>query len=323
MSEHDIHTPEADTEAAGLAEFDELADPTEVGDSTEDVDTSAAPDPAAAALGLRLGFVRGIAPTKWAKRYIVATHTRLQLVPVAAAFAPRVLDSPDYDMLLERTAPGAQPEGTGETGTRRSLRLYNEQIALVVPVDHELAEESEISAADLALVPLLDHPDHAPEWPAPEPWADPAWKPRNANAALELVATGAGAILLPLPLARHISSKKQHALLQVVGDGAPAGTTVWATWESSLDSADIQQLAGILRGRTARSSRLGSLAAGAPTEAPKKQPKQAPPKKQPKLKPNSRGAQLAAVREKAERAKAEKRAEKRKAKKGGGKRRSG
>lgn len=283
--------------------------------------TAAAPDPTTAALGMRLGFVRGISPTKWAKRYLVATHTPLELVPVAAAFAPRVTASPDYDMLLERTAPGARPAGTGEGGARRSLRLYNEQIALVVSVDHELAKDAEISAADLALIPLLDHPDHAPEWPAPEPWADPEWKPKNVRAALELVATGAGAILLPLPLARHISSKKQHALLQVTGDDGPAGTTVWATWEVAADSTEMQQLAGILRGRTARSSREGSLAAGAPTEAPKKQAAPAPKKKQPKLKANSRGAQLAAVREKAERAKAEKRAAARKAKKGGGKRR--
>lgn len=311
MSEHDTPMPDAITSDAAAV------DPV-TADNAEAPDV---PDHLAPALGLRLGFVRGIAPTKWAKRYIVATHTRLQLVPVAAAFSPRNLDSPDYDMLLERTAPGVKPAGTGEGGTRRSLRLYNEQIALVVSADHELAKDSEISAADLALVPLLDHPDHAPEWPTPEPWADPEWMPKNARAALELVATGVGSILLPLPLARHISSKKQHALLQVTGEGAPAGTTVWATWETAADSTDMQQLAGILRGRTARSSREGSLAAGAPTEAPKKKVAPAPKKKQPKLKANSRGAQLAAVREKAERAKAEKRAAARKAKKGGGKRR--
>lgn len=280
--------------------------------------TTPAPDPANEAPGMRLGFVRGIAPTKWAKRYLVATHTPLALVPVAAAFSPRTPDSPDYDMLLERTAPGSSPEGTEGGGARRALRLYSETIALVVPVEHELAEETEISVTDLALLPLLDHPDHAAEWPAPEPWADPAWKPRNASAALDLVATGVGLMLLPLPLARHLSSKKEHVLIAVVGGLAP--TSVWATWQASRDDADIQQLAGILRGRTARSSRLGSPAAGSPTEAPKKQPKLATPKKQPKLKPNSRGAQLAAVREKAERAKAEKRAAARKAKKGGGKR---
>lgn len=311
MSEHNTSLPGAITNDA---------DPVNAASSGE-AQSPTVPDHLAPALGLRLGFVRGIAPTKWAKRYIVATHTRLQLVPIAAAFSPRDPVSPDYDMLLERTAPGVRPVGTGENGTRRSLRLYNEQVALVVSVDHELAGDSEISAADLALVPLLDHSDHAPEWPAPEPWADPEWKPKNVRAALELVATGAGAILLPLPLARHISSKKQHALLQVTGEGSPAGTTVWATWETAADSADMQQLAGILRGRTARSSREGSLAAGAPTEAPKKQAAPAPKKKQPKLKANSRGAQLAAVREKAERAKAEKRAAARKAKKGGGKRR--
>ena len=283
--------------------------------------SATAPDHPDVPVGLRLGFVRGIAPAKWARRYLAATHTRLELVPVAAAFAPRTRVSPDYDMLLERTAPGTALTGTGEAGDRRALRLYDEGIALVVQADHELANASEIAAADLALVPLLDHPDHAPEWPAAQPWADPEWKPRNARAALELVATGAGAILLPMPLARHLSSKKQHALLLVTGDAAPAATTVWATWEVSRDGADMQQLAGILRGRTARSSREGSPAAGSPGEKkPAKKPA-APKKQQPKLKPNSRGAQLAAVREKAERAKAEKRAAARKAKKGGGKRR--
>ncbi|MHA3682741.1 LysR substrate-binding domain-containing protein [Leucobacter sp. HY1910] len=310
MSEHVTHSPEPETVPAA------------------DFETSGtAPDHPGGEAGLRLGFVRGIAPTKWAKRYLVATHTRLELVPVAAAFSPRTKASPDYDMLLERTAPGITPDGTGiagdagNSGDRRALRLYDEGIALVVNVDHELASETEITAADLALVPLLDHPDHAPEWPAAQPWADPDWKPRNARAALDLVATGAGAMLLPMPLARHLSSKKQHALLLVTGEGAPAATTVWATWEVSRDDADVQQLAGILRGRTARSSREGSPAAGSPTEAKPKQKQPAPKKQQPKLKPNSRGAQLAAVREKAERAKAEKRAAARKAKKGGGKRR--
>lgn len=306
MSEHD-------TQAAQAAIQDPALDPAQEQDQEHD------PDHTIEAVGMRLGFVRGISPTKWAKRYLSATHTPLTLVPVAAAFSPHKQDSLDYDMLLERTAPEAIPGGTNEGGARRSLRLYDETIALVVPVDHELAGETEISEADLSLIPLIDHPDHAAQWPAPQPWADPTWKPRNARAALALVATGAGAMLLPLPLARHLSSKKEHVLIAVVGDLAP--TTVWATWQASRDAADIQQLAGILRGRTARSSRLGSPAAGSPTEAPKKQPKQAAPKKQPKLKPNSRGAQLAAVREKAERAKAEKRAAARKAKKGGGKRR--
>nr|WP_245190332.1 LysR family transcriptional regulator [Leucobacter exalbidus] len=269
---------------------------------------------------MRLGFVRGIAPTKWAKRYLVATHTQLQLVPVAAAFSPQKQISPDYDMLLERTAPGAEPEHTGPNGSRRALRLYDESIALVVPVDHELAEEAEIHVHDLSLINLLDHPDHAPEWPAPTPWDDPAWKPRNARSALDLVATGAGGMLLPMPLSRHLSSKKAHALLKVVGNPALAATTVWATWEIDSDNADMQQLAGILRGRTARSSREGSPAAGAPTAAPAKVRQVQPKKAKPKLKPNSRGAQLAAAKEKAEREKAARRAE-RKGKKGSGKRR--
>lgn len=309
MSEHPTHDDPTDLETALDVPLDSDLDPDLDADleAALDADLEAAPDLPDAPAGMRLGFVRGISPTKWARRYIQAVHVKLQLVPVAAPFSPHTPRSDDYDMLLERTAPGTRPKGTEEGGERRALRLYSESIALVVNVDHELAEETEISLQDLALIPLLDHPNHAPQWPAAEPWLDPSWKPKHARAALELVATGAGAILLPLPLARHISSKKDHALLKVVGEPEIAGTTVWATWEAADDSDEMQQLAGILRGRTARSSREGS-----PAAAPKKAaPKVAPPqKKQPKLKPNSRGAQLAAAKAKIEREKAARRAEK-------------
>lgn len=275
--------------------------------------------------GIRLGFVRGIAPSKWASRYAKATRSELGLVPVAAAFSPRNPESDDYDMLLERTLPGHVPAGSSqaETGngqapavpaTRRAIRLYRENIALVVHREHELAEQTEISVADLALVPLIDHPDHAPEWPAAQPWAEPEWMPKHARGALEIVATGAGAMLLPLPLARHLSSKKQHALLKVVGEPGLELTTVWATWDIARDDDEMQQLAGILRGRTARSSREGSPVSATKVAAAKAVKTPQPKKKLPKLKHNSRGAQLQLSQAKREREAAIKRLEKRKKK---------
>ena len=274
--------------------------------------------------GIVLGFARGIAPSKWERRWREATGLPIELRPVAVAFGPapaaagtRARGLPPIDVMLERTAPGARPAGSvGADRTRHALRLYGEAIALVVPAGHALAKRESISPEELAslaearnqddeALKLLDHPDHAPDWPAPEPWADPAWRPANPRAALRLVAAGTGGILLPLPLARHLTEKREHALVPVHGESPLAPTEVWATWEVSRDGADVQQLVGILRGRTARSSRPGADAPtgqgsaaeparrGAGAGRTKEQPRQAQAKKKAGPKPGTRGAQLA------------------------------
>lgn len=320
----------------------------------------AAPEPAPAAEGapapnvtgpapLRLGFARGVAPAKWERRWRAArTGQRLELVPLdlgfgdapeagAAGAADTAALAASCDVLILRTAADGAPAGApGDGGApapaRRALRLYGEALGLVVAKDHELAAADSVAPDDLAYVTLLDHPDHAPGWPAAQPWADPAWMPAGPRAALELVATGAGAILLPLPLARHLSRKREHVVLPLRADGAgdaegaapPIAAVVWATWAAERDADDVQRLAGVLRGRTARSSRSGGSGAGADpdpraeirarraaraAEAEQQRAKRA--RQAAKLKPNSRGAQLAAAKAKAERKQAEKRAEQR------------
>ena len=275
---------------------------------------------------LRLGFTRGVAPSKWASRWRAAAARPLELVPLAAPFG-RGRASEGLDVVIERAAPGARPdgseapadgqplaEGTAEPAPRHAMRLYEEAVALVLPKDHELAELEEIPLSDLPHVRILSHPNHSPEWPAAEPWEDPSWEPKNLAAALELVATGLGGIVLPLPLARHATAKREHAVLRIVGDSGERnplpGSTIWATWSRERDDAEVQQLAGVLRGRTARSSRTEQAAEQEKPSAKQPRAKQ-PAKKKPKLKPNSRGAQLQAAKEKAERARAERRRAKR------------
>lgn len=267
---------------------------------------------------IRLGFTRGVSPSKWADRWHRAVPERsLELVPISRQYGRSASeDALSCDMLIERVAPRTRPVTQNADGVRtnHSMLLYEESVALVLPKDHELAEQGDIHVDELALVTILDHPHHAAEWPAAEPWSDSTWMPKNLSAALELVAAGLGGILAPLPLAKHVSNRREHALLRVVGDADTEsrlpGTTIWATWAAEHDSPDLQQLAGIMRGRTARSSRREHET---PAKKPPKQQKvQQPSKKKPVLKPNSRGAQLAAVREKAARNKAAKAAAKRK-----------
>lgn len=184
----------------------------------------------------------------------------LELVPVSVpgegASAAKPSSDDLVDVMLERTAPGERPAGsTGEPRKRHAVRLYEEAVALVVSSDHELATERTVDPQSLPLFKLLAHPDHAASWPSPEPWRDPSWAPRDAQAALEVVATGAGGILISLPLARHLSEKRRHAVLPVEGDPPLPGTEIWASWSVERDDPDIQQLIGIFRGRTPRSSR--------------------------------------------------------------------
>ncbi|GAA1782242.1 LysR substrate-binding domain-containing protein [Leucobacter iarius] len=293
---------------------------------------------------LRLGFARGVAPTKWANRWkAIFPETPLVLVPLTPAGRLPAGEDP-VDVLLERVAPGGEAESSsGEDRTRHGVRLYVESLALVLPVEHELAEATVIEPDDLTLVHLLDHPDHAAEWPEPQPWADPSWAPKNVRAALELVGTGLGGILLPLPFARHLVNKRAHVIVPLSPIFELPGTEIWASWDRSRDDATVQQFVGVLRGRTGRSSRgedpgaddaaqaddaaasasaasAGPGRSGGPERKPAakkptakqaggqagaKAPKRALPK-------NSRGAQLAAAAEKRERAKRAKAAEKQK-----------
>lgn len=272
---------------------------------------------------IRLGFTRGVAPSKWADRWGRAVPERaLELVPISQQFGRSGSEEArSCDMLIERAVPGERPLTHTPDGVRthHAMLLYEEAIALVLPKDHELAKEAAIHIDDLSLVKLLDYPGHAPDWPAAEPWVDQSWEPRGLAAALELVATGLGGILVPLPLAQHVANKREHAILRVVGDSPESlplrGSTVWATWAAEHNSEDLQQLAGIMRGRTARSSRRAQEKPESPSAKKpqsQQQAQQQAKKKKPALKPNSRGAQLAAVREKAARNKAIRAAAKRK-----------
>ena len=267
--------------------------------------TGAPLDPAGAPTALRLGFARGVAPSKWARRWEEAGGSPLELVPLPVS--GRVL--PGLDLVLERVAPDERPRGAaagagGSQGdaARRAVRLYEESLALVVAADHELADEGVADREALQLVTLLAHPDHAAAWPAPEPWQDSSWAPRDAAAALELVATGLGGILLPLPLARHLVSKREHAVLPLRLDEPLPGTAIWASWDAARDAADVQQLVGILRGRTARSGRKAEFAKDpAPQQPgrsgePARSGKPGKPEKRKSAPKHSRGAQLAAAK---------------------------
>ena len=86
---------------------------------------------------ITLGFVRGVAPSKWAERWARSVREQpLELEPVDLHEVEAART--EVDVLLERVAPGQIPPGSDESRrTRHAMRLYEETIALVVPADHE------------------------------------------------------------------------------------------------------------------------------------------------------------------------------------------
>lgn len=232
--------------------------------------------------------------------------TVLELVPLPLSGSLPKTEEPCDVSLIRLPSKRDQHQPPVGQPPHHAVKLYTETVALVVEADHELANDRSISVDELAVVSLLDYPGHLPSWPAPTPWSDAAHKPANIHAALELVSTGIGALLLPQPLARHLTHKTEHAVLTVTGE--ISGTEIWATWLKDRDTPEVQQLIGVLRGRTAQSSRLrraeatekddGPRAKGEQADTPSsrsaksaqmKSPQKSPPK-------NSRGAQLAAAR---------------------------
>lgn len=208
---------------------------------------------------LRLEFERGVSPSKWERRWREAfPGQRLELAPLELAISnrdadsERILASEATDscvnvVRLERHFFGARPNPE----RWHSVRLYEEQVTLAVSTDHELSSATEARSDDLALVPLIGHPNHDPAWPHPQPWADPSYAPATVKEALELAATGLGGVLLPASLGRHLARKD----LAFIPAPALPESAIWAVWDVEHDTDAIQDLIGILRGRKATSSR--------------------------------------------------------------------
>ena len=128
------------------------------------------------------------------------------------------------------------------------IPLYEEQPVVVAPKGHEISLFEEVALADLS--------------PGDLPGRRGLGGPEMA---LQVVASGAGLVILPMSVARHFNVKDTVARKLT---GAPA-TEIALAWPSDATDEVIEEFIGIVRGRTAASSRQPS----AQQEKPKKEPK--------------------------------------------------
>jgi hypothetical protein len=180
------------------------------------------PDP------LRIAFVAGVTVRKWttvwAERH---PGIPLEVIPLG-----------------ESDGTGIVREGLAEVGFVRLpidrsdlsvIRLYGEVPVLVVSRDSELATRESVALAEVAEL------DDVVEFP-------PTGSVKDAVA---LVAAGVGSLRLPHSLAR-LHARKDVAAVPIED---AAETDIALVWLADRTTPEIEEFVGIVRGRTAASSR--------------------------------------------------------------------
>lgn len=194
-------------------------------------------------LSLTLGYVPGGTPAKWARIWAERhPEVPLQLCALAAADAAAAVRAGTVDATLLRLP--------ADTSGLAVIPLYEETTVAVVPTDHILTAVDAITAADLRGEPTLLPLDDAVAW-VDAPGTPVDHRPESTEAAIELVAAGMGALIVPQSLAR-LYHRKDLAYRPITD--APTCPVALAFPEGP-QSELVEEFVGIVRGRKAGSSR--------------------------------------------------------------------
>jgi len=182
----------------------------------------------------RIGVVPGVTLSKWSRLWAERRpETPLAFVPVADPDAVAALAEARGDERVDMVLARLPIDADGLS----VIRLYDERAVVVVPKDHAIAAvdaEGEVEAASFA-------DEHRND-------LDPSLSVADAVA---VVATGAGVAVLPQSLARLHARKE--VTYRAVADLPP--TTIALVWPEGEPTDEVDDFIGVVRGRTARSSR--------------------------------------------------------------------
>lgn len=187
----------------------------------------------------RLGFVTGATPDKWARTWRERSRESLELVPVTEGEQETTLRDGAVDMALVRLPLG--PDGL------HLIPLYEERPVVVVSREHYLSLASGVTLEELADEQLVL--PHRSGWTPRAPQLD--WPAMTEAEAVETVAAGTGVAILPMSVAR-LHHRRDVVAVPLVGVDP---TTVGLAWLREHDDERTQAFVGIVRGRTANSSR--------------------------------------------------------------------
>ncbi|WP_067465901.1 LysR family substrate-binding domain-containing protein [Actinomadura macra] len=191
----------------------------------------------------RLAYVPGVTPGKWAR--VWAERVRevpLRLVQMPAAEVVPLLRDGGVDAAFVRLPV--------DRAALHVIPLYLETTVVVVPKDHAVAAVEEVELADLVDEDVFEPLDDVLAWDD-RPGQLAFTRPENTAIAIELVASGAGVLLLPQSLARL--HHRKDLTYRTVTD-APQ-SQIGLAWLEAVTTDLMEELIGIVRGRTPNSSR--------------------------------------------------------------------
>lgn len=188
---------------------------------------------------LRLGFVTGATPDKWARTWRARRREPLELVPLEQEGQTQGLRDGSLDLALVRLP--IDREGL------HLIPLYDEQPVVVVGKDHLVTVAEEVTTHDLVDEQLVL--PHESGWSPEAEQLD--FPPMTLREAVEVVASGTGVLVVPMSVARL--HHRRDVTFRPVTD-LPT-TKVGLAWLVDNDDPRIQEFIGIVRGRTERSSR--------------------------------------------------------------------
>ena len=183
---------------------------------------------------LTVAYVPGVTPGKWITRWQERKDRELRTFQCEENDALGELSSGRADLVFVRLPASGftRPQGVN------LIPLYEEQPVAAAAKEHPLAAFDALDLADLDGETLLDVEEMG-----------------GAAVALEVVAAGSGVVILPMSVAR-LYSRKDVTARPV--SGVPA-TKIGIAWLQERDDDDVEEFVGVVRGRTANSSRQPSV----------------------------------------------------------------
>jgi DNA-binding transcriptional LysR family regulator len=191
-----------------------------------------------------LGAIPGATPGKWIDTWHERMpRTPLELVPVSVADQRRALLDGDVDAAIVRLP--MDKDGL------HVIPLYEEVPVVVCARDSHLTAADELDIADLAGEVLIVPRDDVLGIRV-SGTVDPAFDPpTDTGEAIATVAAGVGIVIVPMSLARAHS--RRDVEYRPLRDGPSSAVAL--AWPSDRTTSAVDAFVGIVRGRTANSSR--------------------------------------------------------------------
>lgn len=191
---------------------------------------------------LKLAYVPGVTPGKWIGRWNERQDRELQAYQCPEESVVEDLRAGRADVVFIRVS---DQEYT-RPADLSVVALYDERPVVAAAKDSAVAAFDELDRADLAGENVLDIGEVG-----------------GADVGMEVVASGAGLLILPMSVAKLYSRRDVVARPLT---GVP-GTRIAVAWLRDSEDGGIEELVGIVRGRTANSSRQPSVQAEQKTTA--------------------------------------------------------